>query len=110
MPRVSVKPDGRQLPTATIRDLLAIARVLYRARSAEKAPEDVLQKLKNAGEALSLALEFSMLDPYALGHKAGWHWADTGIKLLSEVLYIQDASTLDLVHAAQAVLKRTPKP
>lgn len=104
------KPDGRRLPISTLRDLLAISRILYRVRSSEGAPQETLDKLETAGKAFAQALELAVLDPYAIGHRAGWNWANEGLKLLGESLYENDASARALVNAAGAVLRAVPRP
>lgn len=93
-----------------MRDLLAITRILYRERVETGAPARQLVKLEEAGKAFRQALELSVHDPYALGHRAAWNWANKGIELLGEVLSERDSSAKALVKGAEGVLKRVNRP
>jgi hypothetical protein len=60
------------LPTRVVRDLLGIARVLYRTATtdAERA------ELAEVGRLLKLALELAKPGPGTLGNDAAWGWAE----------------------------------
>lgn len=77
------------LPRGIVRDLLAIARVLYRAELARK-PDAMqparLAKLEEIGKHLRLALDLSRGEPDTMGHRAAWGWAEHATKALGEVV------------------------
>jgi hypothetical protein len=73
------------LPRAVVRDLLGIARALYRAELAGAA--DALQRarlarLEEIGHMLRQALELSRVEPDTIGHRAAWSWAEKGAAAL----------------------------
>ena len=88
----------------------SISRSLYRVRASENASTAMLEKLESASKAFARALELAVLDPYAIGHRAGWNWANKGLELLGECLYEQDASARALMNAAGGVLRSVPRP
>ncbi|HEU4583633.1 MAG TPA: hypothetical protein VFS67_35485 [Polyangiaceae bacterium] len=72
-----------------MRDLLAIARMLYRAELARK-PDAMqlarLARLEEIGKELRLALRLSTGEPDTMGHRAAWGWAEKATKALGEVV------------------------
>jgi len=82
-----------------VRDLLAIARVLYATRHAERASAAELAKLEEAGKALATSLSMSHLAANTVGGRAAWSWAERGLALLADSLCEEDASARVFVAA-----------
>jgi hypothetical protein len=78
-----------RLPRGIVRDLLAIARLLYRAELARK-PDAMqparLARLEEIGKQLRLALNLSKGEPDTMGHRAAWGWAEKATAALGEVV------------------------
>lgn len=92
------RPNSGQLPRDVVRDLLGIARALYRERNEAGAAHAELVMIESAGKALTTALDLSRAEPDTVGHRAAWGWADKGLAQLAECLRIHDASTARLVE------------
>jgi hypothetical protein len=82
---VPARPSSRGI----VRDLLAIARVLYRAELARK-PDAMqparLARLEEIGKQLRLALDRSRGQPDTMGHRAAWGWAEKATSALGEIV------------------------
>jgi len=73
------------LPRGVVRDLLGIARALYRAERAgepDAAQRVRLAQLEEIGHMLRQALELSKVEPDTMGHRAAWGWAEKGTAAL----------------------------
>jgi hypothetical protein len=84
-----VPPDHRtRLPVETVRDLLGIARVLYRsAKSDPKTPPERLAALEHVGKELRAALDLaSKCEPDTLGHRAAWSRSERAIQELCRLV------------------------
>lgn len=79
MPRVT---NRDRLPRGAVRDLLSLARALYRAEFARGGHPVRLQALAEIGHALREALELSKVEPDTIGHRAAWGWAQRGTRSL----------------------------
>jgi hypothetical protein len=99
-----------RLPRGIVRDLLAIARVLYRAELARK-PDAMqparLAKLAEIGKHLRLALDLSRGEPDTVGHRAAWGWAEKATAELGEVVG-QHLPLADVLRASVAKLRTGP--
>jgi hypothetical protein len=91
--------DRPQVPSEIVRDLLAIARVLYATRLAAQAPATELAQLEAAGRALATSLSLSHLPSSTIGGRAAWSWAERGLGLLASALCEEDASARVFVAA-----------
>lgn len=92
------------LPTGAVRDLLGIARSLYRvAREAEPRDEVRLQALEQIGVTLRSALQDARSDPATIAHSNAWAATERATKALAE-LVAQDAALVQLVAATARVL------
>ncbi len=69
--------SSRPFPLDVVRDLLGIARALYRA-TREATPEDAraLSALEEIGRELRLALDLGKSGPGTLGSRAAWKRAE----------------------------------
>jgi hypothetical protein len=77
-----VPPQSEPLPVETVRDLLAIVRVLYRGeRSAERRAE-----LVEIGLAYRRALRLAKAGPETLGGRAAWTWAEQATERLGRLV------------------------
>jgi hypothetical protein len=78
-----------RLPRGIVRDLLAIARVLYRAELARK-PDAMqparLAQLQAIGTMLRRALDLSRGEPDTMGHRAAWGWAEKATAALGQMV------------------------
>jgi hypothetical protein len=90
---------------AVVRDLLGIARALYRAERARTLPDGQrLAQLEEIGTQLRRALELSIGEPDTMGHRAAWGWAEQATKALGD--FVGDSMPLaPLITAAAAKLK-----
>jgi hypothetical protein len=80
-----VPPDYRtRLPLETVRDLLGIARVLYRSAKSDPAtPAERLAALEHIGKELRAAIDLARkCEPDTLGHRAAWSRADKATQQL----------------------------
>src|SRR5689334_19754103 len=72
----------QKLPVETVRDLLGIARVMYRSARARGASAQQLAELAKIGDKLRTALDLSKTTPGTLGHRSAWNHAEDGLALL----------------------------
>jgi hypothetical protein len=72
------------LPIEIVRDLLGIARVLYRsAKSDPRTPPERLAALEHVGKEIRAALELARKSgPDTLGHRAAWARSERAIQEL----------------------------
>lgn len=96
------------LPRETVRDLLGIARLLYRLRL-EQDPRDVvrLQALEDVGKDLRSALELGRSHPGTIQHDDAWRAAERATRALGELVG-DDMPLAPIVRAAAARVKREP--
>jgi hypothetical protein len=93
MPRLD-----QPLPVGIVRDLLAIARMLYRsARSAGDAAR--VDELEQIGKQLTTALELAKAPPGSLGHRSAWSHAELALARLGASVGAE-ARVLELLAAA----------
>lgn len=84
------------LPTALVRDLLAITRVVYRGSRAAGDGADRLEELTAIGQKLKTALELAQAKPGTMGHRAAWKHAEEALERLARVIGA-DEKTLTLL-------------
>jgi hypothetical protein len=75
-------PPSTKVNAAAVRDLLGIARVLYRAAETDEQRA----KLAEVARRCKLSLELAYLEPDTLGGKAAWSWAEQAAELLGSVV------------------------
>lgn len=75
-------PPTQKVSAPLVRDLLGIARVLYRAAETDEQRAALAEVARRCKLALSLA----HLEPHTLGGQAAWHWAEQAAALLGEVI------------------------
>lgn len=75
------------LPRETVRDLLGIARALYRL-TLEQDPRDVvrLQALEDVGKQLRSALKLARSHPGTIQHDDAWRAAERATRALGELV------------------------
>lgn len=90
-----------------MRDLLAIARALYRSEAAALPEPDMsrLARIQEIGHMLRQALELSRTEPDTMGHRAAWGWAEKGTAALGELVASTDARLAPVVSAAAERLR-----
>lgn len=91
-------------PVEAVRDLLGIARSLYRAERDGAGDPVRLQELVEIGKLLKLALRLSKPGPGTLGHIAAWRWAGEGTERLG-ALVGADELTAACVSATVKVME-----
>lgn len=90
-----------QLPREAVRELLAIARALYRAECAVPVPDTGrLTRLHEIGHMLRQALELSRGEPNTTWHREAWSWAEKGTGALGEFVASADHLLAPVVQAA----------
>jgi hypothetical protein len=75
-------PPTRKVSAALVRDLLGLARVLYRAAETDEQRA----ALAEVARRCKLALELAHLEPHTLGGQAAWSWGEQAAALLGEVI------------------------
>lgn len=97
----------RALPLTVIRDLLGLARALYRAEHAKLEPDaGVLESLKTIGEHLNLALDLGRSPPDTMGSRAAWGWAERAATALAALVDHYDLPIAVLVRTSLQRLER----
>ncbi len=91
--------ETADIPTDVVRDLIAIAELVSRARQAEGASELMLEKLQAAIRAFATCLAIAELATVGNNADAAWLWADRGLAWLGEALCKEDASATVFVSA-----------
>ena len=93
-------------PSEAIRDLLGLARVLYRAETAGPAPDaSRLKRLEGIGKRLRQALDLAKCGDGTMGRRAAWMHAEDGARALGE--FVADSMQLaPAVRATAAALER----
>ena len=98
-------PSRTPLPRETVRDLLGIARALYRAELAAGGNPVRLQELVEIGKLLADALELSArTEPDTIGHRAAWSKAQRATAALGA--FVADDMPLAPVLRATAAKLR----
>lgn len=94
------------LPLADLRDLLGIARAMYRAAQAEDAPDAAqLQALEGIGKTLRAVLGAAASHPGTNAHIEAWMEAERATKALRELV-----SGSGLAPIVEATAKRVSRP
>lgn len=93
------------LPLGAVRDLLGIARALYRAELAGAGDPVRLEELRRVGEHLKTALELATkVGPGTLGHSAAWSHAEQAVEALGAL--VADGTTVASTLPATAARVR----
>lgn len=101
--------DARDpFPTETVRDLLGIARALYRAELALDLPlvETRCAQLEEIGKEYRLALKLAECSPGTMGRRAAWTWAEKATASLGQ--FVAGSADLGLMVSATAERLRRP--
>jgi hypothetical protein len=94
-----------RLPRDTVRDLLAIARALYRAERDAGASAERLAKLAEIGKWYREALDLSGRTEHdTMGHRAAWIWAERATQALGELI-AEDVRLAPAFDATARVLR-----
>lgn len=96
----------RPFPRDVVRDLLGIARALYRAERAKALPDPSwLARLADAGRLLRRALDMAgKHGPDTLGGRAALDWAEKGTEALGQL--VADSEPIARAVAATAARLR----
>ncbi len=98
------RADNRPFPRNLVRDLLGLARLLYRSEQAVDVPDSYgrLGRLEESGRAFRDALELERKKPGAV---AAWRAANKGVSILTEI--VRELPELkEMVRVAAVELKR----
>ncbi len=97
------------LPKMLIQDLVAIARMLFRAWRAERVAPHKLRELASVGQRLRQALELSRMPVATIEHAEAWRLAEEATEDLGRLVG-GEQRTLSLITAAFRGLERPERP
>lgn len=94
-----------RFPVGAARDLLGIARALYRSEQAGAGDPVRLEELRRVGEKLRTAIDLaSRTEPGTLGHSASWSHAEQATASLGEL--VGDAKLSEAISATAERVRR----